>query len=186
MHLIQTDAKRRENSDSVVRSPGWRSDPRWLRFSGYLKQLTSPVRPDCSASQAQIHISISQGAVPTYGWACPIPISQNLCWEGCGVHVCVCVSQSCLCDPMDNSLPGSTVHEILQARILEWVAIPFSRGSSWPRGQTQFSWIACRLFTIWATREGQGISTLKNSPDDSHVRSTGPNISIIPSRHPGA
>ena len=43
----------------------------------------------------------------------------------------VLVTQSCLtlCDPMDCSLPGSSVHGILQARILEWVAIPFSRGS---------------------------------------------------------
>ena len=47
-------------------------------------------------------------------------------------EMCVCVldAQSCptLCDPMDCSLPGSSVHEILQARVLEWVAIPFSKG----------------------------------------------------------
>ena len=54
---------------------------------------------------------------------------------------------------MDCSLPGSSVHEILQARILEWVAIPFSRGSSWPRDWTWVSCIAGRCFTIWATRE---------------------------------
>ena len=46
------------------------------------------------------------------------------------------VAQLCLplCDPVDCSLPGSSVHGILQARILEWAAIPFSRGSSQPRG----------------------------------------------------
>ena len=44
-----------------------------------------------------------------------------------------------LCEPMDYSLPGSTVHGISQARILEWVAISFSRGSSWPRDQTHVS-----------------------------------------------
>ena len=51
------------------------------------------------------------------------------------------VAQSCptLCDPMDCSLPGSFVHGILQAKMLEWVAIPFSRGSSQPRDQTQVS-----------------------------------------------
>ena len=54
---------------------------------------------------------------------------------------------------MDCSLPGSSVHWIHQARILEWVAIPFSRGSSWPRDQTWVSCIAGRFFTIWATRE---------------------------------
>ena len=57
-----------------------------------------------------------------------------------GLNMCVYVgsSQSCLtlCDPKDCSLPGSSVHGILQARILEWVAIPFSRGSSQPRDQT--------------------------------------------------
>ena len=65
------------------------------------------------------------------------------------------VSQLCptLCSPMDCSSPGSSVHGILQARILEQIVIPFSRGSSWPRDQTQASCIAGRFFTIWATRE---------------------------------
>src|SRR5574342_240891 len=62
------------------------------------------------------------------------------------------VTQSCptLCDPMGCSPPGSSVHGILQARILEWVAIPFSRGSSSPRDQTQVSCVSCiegRFFT---------------------------------------
>ena len=50
-------------------------------------------------------------------------------------YCCCEVAQSCLshCDPMDYSLPGSSVHGTLQTRILEWVAILFSRGSSWPR-----------------------------------------------------
>ena len=49
--------------------------------------------------------------------------------------VCAKLLQPCstVCDPMDHSLPGSSVHGILQARILEWVAMPFSRGSSQPR-----------------------------------------------------
>jgi len=61
------------------------------------------------------------------------------------------LAQSCLtlCDPMDCSLPGSSVHRILQARILEWVAIPFFRGSSQPWDKTQVSGIAGRFFTIW-------------------------------------
>ena len=61
---------------------------------------------------------------------------------------CVCISHSVVfdsCDIMDCSLPGSSVHGILQARILEWVAIPFSRGSSWPRDWTRVSCIAGRL-----------------------------------------
>ena len=65
------------------------------------------------------------------------------------------VAQSCptLCDPMDCSLPGSSIHGIFQARVLEWAAISFSRRSSQPRDQTQISCIAGRRFTIWATRE---------------------------------
>ena len=65
------------------------------------------------------------------------------------------VAQSCptLCDPVDCSPPGSTVHGIFQARILEWVAISFSRGSSWPRDRTQVSCIAGIFFTDWAMRE---------------------------------
>ena len=64
-------------------------------------------------------------------------------------------AQSCpiLCDSMDCSPPGSSVHGTLQARILQWVAMPSSRGSSQPRDQTQVSCIVDRFFTIWTTRE---------------------------------
>ena len=74
----------------------------------------------------------------------------------------VLVTQSYLplCDPMDCSPPGFSVCEILQARILEWVAIPFSRASSWPRDWTWVSYTAGRFFTIWATREGDGFFTV--------------------------
>ena len=62
----------------------------------------------------------------------------------------VLVTQSCgtLCDPMDSSPPGSSVHGILQGRILEWVASPFSRGSSWPKDQTLVFYIARRLYHL--------------------------------------
>ena len=60
-----------------------------------------------------------------------------------------------LCDPIDCSLPGSSVHGNLQVKILEWVALPFSRGFSQARDWTQVSHIAGRFFTIWATREAQ-------------------------------
>ena len=65
------------------------------------------------------------------------------------------VAQSCpaLWDPMDYSLPGSSIHGIFQASVLEWVAISFSRGSSAPRDRTQVSRITGRHFTIWATRK---------------------------------
>ena len=62
----------------------------------------------------------------------------------------VLVAQPCptLCDPMDGSLPGSTVHEIFQMRILEWAPVSFSRGSSQLRDRTWVSCIADRRFTI--------------------------------------
>ena len=61
------------------------------------------------------------------------------------VKVKVSVTQSCLtlCDPMNYSLLGFSVHGILQARILKWHSVPFSRGSSWPRDQTYVSCISC-------------------------------------------
>ena len=59
-----------------------------------------------------------------------------------------------LCNPMNCDPPGSSVHGILQARILEWITISFSGGSSLPRDWTQVSYVAGRCFTIWATREG--------------------------------
>ena len=82
------------------------------------------------------------------------------------LHVCTCVCKYCnvvvvlvmqscptFWNPKNCSLPGSSVHGILQARILEWVAITFSRGFSQPRDQTQVSCSAGRFFTSWDTRE---------------------------------
>ena len=69
---------------------------------------------------------------------------------------CSVVSDSC--DPMDY-----TVHGILQARLLEWVAVPFSRGSSQPRDWTQVSNTAGRFFTSWATREAHYLLLKANS-----------------------
>ena len=67
------------------------------------------------------------------------------------------VSQSCptLCDPISCSPAASSVHGIFQAWILEWVAISFSRESSWCRDWTQVSRITGRYFIVWATREAQ-------------------------------
>ena len=83
-------------------------------------------------------------------------------FQGCAVCL---ATQSCLtlCDPMNCSPPGSSVHEILQARILEWVVMPASRGSSQPRDQTQASPIAGRFFAIWAIREAQEWSRLTHA-----------------------
>ena len=72
--------------------------------------------------------------------------------------MCVCVcAQSCLtlCNPRDCSPPGSPVHGVLPARILEWVSTPSSRESSWPANWTLISCIAGRFFTHWTTWEAQ-------------------------------
>ena len=87
--------------------------------------------------------------------------------RNCLVSIHLCVKLMCevkkwnevaqsyltLCNPMDCSPPGCSVHGILQARILEWVAISFSRGSSWPRDWTQVFRIRGRHFNLWSTRE---------------------------------
>ena len=75
-------------------------------------------------------------------------------------------SRPTLCNPMDGSLPGSSVHGIFQARILKWVAMPSSTGSSWLRDQTCISCISCtagRFFAIWAM--------LSFSPEGNQIRS---------------
>ena len=96
------------------------------------------------------------------------------------VCVCVLIAQSCLTlyDPMDCSLPGSSVHGILQSRILEWVAMSSSRGSSQPRDQTQVSCIAGRFFTIWATRKSWSWPTGSQIPGPGGDRYVSTHISV--------
>ena len=107
---------------------------------------------------------ISQRARQEYVQVKEIAYKKSWIWK----CVCVCeVAQSCptLCDPVDCSPPGSSVHGILQARILEWIAISFSRGSSQPRDQTRVSCFAGRRFILWATREAYleiGLEFTKN------------------------
>jgi len=92
-------------------------------------------------------------------WQLPTFIIRNRKWAEIEhdtflkVKVKVLVPQLCLtlCDPMDCSPPGFSVHGILQARTLEWVAMYFSRGSFQPRDRTWVSYIVGRFFTIWAT-----------------------------------
>ena len=92
-------------------------------------------------------------------WPCPLSQLQQPATHK-GKSICCCVlsqfrmlcyamlslqSWPMLCDPMDHSLPGSSVHGILQARILEWVAMPFLRGSSRPTDQTHIPYISSPL-----------------------------------------
>ena len=86
------------------------------------------------------------------------------------------VAQLCptLCNPVDCSPPGSSAW-ILQARILEWVAISFSRGSSQPRDWTQVSCIAGRCFNLWASREA--LTLLRTQPLPQLLRISDPSSS---------
>ena len=110
----------------------------------------------------------------------PAPSSEaySVVWvcQNCFLCFCECCERkwkwSCsvmsdsFCDPVDCSPPGSSIHGILQARILEWVAIPFSRGSSQSRDRTHVSRIAGIRFNLWATREAHlfCFSTLEKWP----------------------
>ena len=80
------------------------------------------------------------------------------------IHLAMCALSviPTLYNSMDCSSPGSFVHGILQARILEWIAVPFSKGSSPPRDQTQLSCLAGRFFSIRATREAHTSSFTYN------------------------
>ena len=85
------------------------------------------------------------------------------------VHGEAKATRSCptLCSLMDCSLPGSSVHSVFQARILEWVTIPFSRGSSQPRDQTCFSCTSCiagRFFTNEPPGKSPGVKVIQSSP----------------------
>ena len=86
------------------------------------------------------------------GWLVMWSIFSCICWQvlPC-VCVCVLVVQLCptLCDPMNCNPPDSSVHGIFQAKILEWGAIPFSRGLSWHRDPTQDSCIAGWFLIVW-------------------------------------
>ena len=85
----------------------------------------------------------------------PKTSSPTLC-----VYVSGAKSSQSLCDPTDCIPPGFSVHGILQARILEWIAFPFSRESSQPRDWTWVSRIVGRFFTVWATWEAYLIGQL--------------------------
>ena len=86
----------------------------------------------------------------TYTWgSCPLPLPCPN-WNKSSEAAQLCPT---LCNLMDCSIPGSSVHETFQATVLEWVAISFSRGSSQPRDRTRVSHTAGRRFTIWTTRE---------------------------------
>ena len=119
--------------DSLVISAGKWYSPKaslayFLRYIVFKSYKSSGQMPHCE--DEQFHSSLSDALQGCFG--------RVSSWQ---LFLSVLVIQSCLTfhDPMDCSPPGSSVHGSLQARILEWVAIPFSRESSWPRDGTCIS-----------------------------------------------
>ena len=108
----------------------------------YLQKVFN-LRPSLLASD-QVYFSQHPGFIPC------LKTRWRAATHSLGLKVKV---KSCptLCDPVDCRPSGSSVHGISQARILEWVAISFSRGSSRPRDRTQVFCIAGRCFNLWAT-----------------------------------
>ena len=102
------------------------------------KKKVSSLRQSCRILCAMVHVSHNQNPFLPHSTGGKDPILTMMC-------ACMRSHSSfpILCDPMDCSLPGSSVHGILQAWILEWVAMPSSRGSSWPRDRTHVSYISC-------------------------------------------
>ena len=110
----------------------------------------------CNCSTLEIYKSY------TSSWSRTDVLQKRFCFVLAGSIVkmyFVIVAWSCLslCNPMDCSSPGSSVHGILQARILEWVAMPSSRESSWPRDWIRVSCIGRQILYYWATWEAQGV-----------------------------
>ena len=144
-----------------------------IKASGYLTCAHAQSCPalcepmDCCPTGSSAHgifqARILEWGATSYcrGSSWPRDRNQVSCASCIGRQIlyhCTYVSCSVVSDsvtPMDCSLLGSSVHGILQARILEWVGIPFSWGSSQPRDWNQFSCIEGRFFTVWATWKTQ-------------------------------
>ena len=124
----------------------------WIPLSSLSLKLTCLVSKLAEYWSGEGRASMGVGCT----WEISVPSAQ-FCFQP-ETEVKGKFAQSCqTLHPQDCSLPGSSVHGIVQARILVWIAVLFSRGSSQPRDQTQVSCIAGRFFTIWATRESPRI-----------------------------
>ena len=152
--------------------------------------LTASRRAKVSPSARQAGIGLTRGgnqirrsSVLSH-WA-PLPPGfwnkihvpwSEMGWQQ-GVHAQSLQSRPILCDPMDRSPPGSSVHGILQARTLGWVAIPFSRRSSQPSDRTRISCVSCtagRLFTTSFTWEAQEQSSSQKEGRPENVGDKSP------------
>ena len=138
--------------------PRWTCSSVWARASDGASQaaIDIPLHPE----PRRVAPGPARLAEVGLGFCLPICIGMNGDPQGdisksSPTRACVLVTRlsPTLCNPKDCSQPGSSVHGILQAGILEWVAIPFLRGSSRPKNQIQVSHIVGSFFTTWATRK---------------------------------
>ena len=113
-------------------------------------------RTGCTDRQLAQGIHHSPVSLTSYTNLGQLPNPLGLSFLICKMGIILVISHG-VAVSMDYTLPGSSFHGIHQARILEWVAMPFSRGSSQPRNRTQVSLTTGRFFTIWATREAQAL-----------------------------
>ena len=120
-------------------------DADWRGLVWLFECFKAPQKTLCTVN---LEMTILKLCISKYGWSVDQQHPGTCC-------VNVNVTQLCriLCDPMGHSPPDSSVCGISQAKILEWVAIPFSRGTSQARDQTWVSCIAGRFFTTKATWE---------------------------------
>ena len=160
--VTQTPCKRSpiQTTGKELRPPGDSQHP-WLNADRRILQMNDPSlqasslpasTPDILEHRQAMHIP--PALHPNFWSTQPIKVMltkkiHNVCFW--------LVTKSCLtlCNPMDCSLPGSSVHEILQARILKWVAMPSFRGSSRPRYWTHVSCIGRQSLYHWAMRKAQ-------------------------------
>ena len=135
----------------LLTGPWERLEEATVKWSVYLREAVFLYKTDITVLWDNPFFSLDFFCFPV-----SLP-SEQTSTKAFNKYVGVLVIQLCptLCDPKDYSLPSSSVHGILQARTLKWVAIPFSRGCSLPRDWTQVSHFAVRFFTISATRKAQ-------------------------------
>ena len=169
-------------SSSVVPKMAWalsRFSPIWLFVTLWMKACQTPLSMGCQARILEWVAGpppedlLNPGIKPMVSYISGIGrrffTTRATLEVPFNIYGCV-VAQSCLMlwSPMDCNLPDSSVHGTLQARILEWLVISFSTGSSQPRDRIQGSHVAGRSFTVWTTKYGclltntDGIITEKN------------------------
>ena len=119
---------------------------RLMSVESVMSSISSSVATFSSFLSLSQHRDLSQWVSSSHQVAKVLELHlQHQCFQWVLCILCAKLCQLCptLCDPMDYSPLGSSVHGILQARILEWVAMSSSRGSSWPRDQTHVSYVSC-------------------------------------------